>query len=49
MILIYTVISSVQALLFLIIGIIVMIGCMSLIILDWIHNAGVSEDNGSGH
>ncbi|XP_073719871.1 sodium-coupled neutral amino acid symporter 2 isoform X2 [Misgurnus anguillicaudatus] len=42
-------IQKISALLFLITGIFVMLGSITLIILDWIHNAGVSEDTGSGH
>lgn len=39
-----------QATLFLICGFMVMIGSMSLIILDWIHNATASTDaHADGH
>lgn len=39
-----------QAVLFLTSGVIVMFGCMSLIILDWIHNAtAATQGHGEGH
>ncbi|CAM4561417.1 unnamed protein product [Leuciscus chuanchicus] len=42
-------VQKIGALLFLIMGIIVMISSMTLIILDWIHNAGSSDDHSDGH
>ncbi|KAI7792057.1 sodium-coupled neutral amino acid symporter 2 [Triplophysa rosa] len=42
-------VQKIGATLFLIMGFLVMIGSMTLIILDWIHNAGASEKHGDGH
>lgn len=43
-------VQKIGALLFLIMGVVVMICSMTLIILDWIHNAGSSDDHsGDGH
>lgn len=42
-------VQKIGACVFLASGFLVMFGCMTLIILDWIHNAGGSEANGDGH
>ncbi|XP_056101351.1 sodium-coupled neutral amino acid symporter 2 [Rhinichthys klamathensis goyatoka] len=42
-------VQKIGALLFLIMGVVVMICSMTLIILDWIHNAGSSDDHSDGH
>ncbi|XP_051547482.1 sodium-coupled neutral amino acid symporter 2-like [Myxocyprinus asiaticus] len=41
--------QKIGALSFLILGFVVMIGSMTLIILDWIHNIGASESHTNGH
>lgn len=38
-----------QAVLFLVSGFIVMIGSMSLIILDWTHDGGATQGKDNGH
>ncbi|MCI4382117.1 hypothetical protein PGIGA_G00259990 [Pangasianodon gigas] len=42
-------VQKIGAVLFLASGFVVMFGCMTLIILDWVHNAGASEGQGNGH
>ncbi|XP_072528558.1 sodium-coupled neutral amino acid symporter 2 [Salminus brasiliensis] len=42
-------VQKIGACVFLASGFLVMIGSMTLIILDWIHNASVSEAHGNGH
>ncbi|XP_027019699.1 sodium-coupled neutral amino acid transporter 2-like [Tachysurus fulvidraco] len=42
-------VQKIGAILFLCSGFIVMFGSMSLIIMDWVHNAGASESQGDGH